>query len=422
MRSAALVGLVALLLVGGDARAEGDRVRELLGRWLAHSPEVSAWRAQIGAARFDVVTARLLPNPALAINLDGNVAGTSPDAAWGVAVELSEELPIFGQRRLRRIAAERALAATEASVLSTLWDRAADILDAILERAFAEARVRRARRKLDELTRLAGIVEKRVAAGAASTYDALRVETSMATVSAGLRTAETVRTQAEAALLALVADPSLKEAPLRPEDLRPIDAAVDERALVERALEVRPDLEQARRGQAAALARASSARRDAVPTPRLSVGTYVVSGPFGTQLRGGLSLPLPLFDRNQGQVGRALVEARGEADRARALEVRITEEVRGAVRSRDKARAALAEFRARGLAAATELVRRAEVTYQAGKFSIVELIDAYQAVWDARDEELALERQAAEADARLARAAVLLPLPTLTPLAPRASR
>jgi len=421
MRSRALIVAAALLVgVGGSARAaESDRVSELLRRWLTNSPEVSAWRAQIGAARFDIVTAKLLPNPELSVAVDGVLGGTSPDATWGIAVELGQELPIFGQRRLRRVAAERQLALTEASVLSTLWDRAGDILDAVIVRAFAEARVRRAQQNFEELMRLAGIVEKRVAAGAASTYDGLRVETSIATVAATLRTAEVDRTQAEAALLALVADPSLREAPLAPEDLRPLGGELDERRLVDRALEIRPDLEEAKRGETAARARAASARRDAVPSPRLALGTYIVSGPFGAQLRGGISLPLPVFARNQGQVGRALVEARGEADRARALEVRITEEVRGALRARTRVRAALADFRARGLASATELVRRAEVTYQAGKFSIVELIDAYEAVWAARDEELTLERQAAEAEAKLARAAVLLPLPTL---APRASR
>jgi cobalt-zinc-cadmium efflux system outer membrane protein len=415
----AALAIAAVVLASRSAWAEGDRVGDLFRRWLSNSPEVSAWRAQIGAARFDILTAKLLPNPDLSVAVDGVLGGTSPDATWGIAVELGQELPIFGQRRLRRVAAERQLALTEATVLSTLWDRAGDILDAVIERAFAEAQVRRAQRNLEELTRLAGIVEKRVAAGAASTYDGLRVETSIAKVSAALRTAETSRTQAEAALLALVADPSLREAPLGPDDLRPLDVSLDERRLVERALDLRPDLEEARRGETAAKARAASARRDAVPSPRLAIGTYIVSGPFGAQLRGGISLPLPVFNRNQGQVGRALVEARGEADRARALEVRVTEEVRGAMRARERARAALAEFRTRGLVAATELVRRAEVTYQAGKFSIVELIDAYQAVWDARDEELTLERQAAEAEAKLARAAVLLPLPTL---APRASR
>ena len=56
------------------------------------------------------------------------------------------------------------------------------------------------------------------------------------------------------------------------------------------------------------------------------------------------------------------------------------------------------------------MLRRAEVSYQAMKFSIADLFDAYRTMWDARSQELELERQMAVAEANLERAAVLVPL------------
>lgn len=62
------------------------------------------------------------------------------------------------------------------------------------------------------------------------------------------------------------------------------------------------------------------------------------------------------------------------------------------------------------LPAAAEMLRRAEVSYQAAKFSIAELFDAYRTMWDVRSQELDLERQMAVAEANVERAAVLMPL------------
>jgi outer membrane protein TolC len=69
----------------------------------------------------------------------------------------------------------------------------------------------------------------------------------------------------------------------------------------------------------------------------------------------------------------------------------------------------LRQFRKRSVAAATDMLKRAENTYQAESFSIDQLFDAYQTIWDARLQELELERQSADSEAALERATVLVP-------------
>jgi outer membrane protein TolC len=63
-----------------------------------------------------------------------------------------------------------------------------------------------------------------------------------------------------------------------------------------------------------------------------------------------------------------------------------------------------------GLKATDELLARAEVSYQAGTFAILDLLDADRAVWDARALALELEQAFAGAGAELEHAAVLLPI------------
>jgi outer membrane protein, heavy metal efflux system len=386
--------------------------QQLFERWLRSSAEVAALRAQIGSARFDVVTAELLPNPELSVGGTFLVAGAPPDGLSGVQAQLSVPLPIFGQMPARRRAAEALVSVAEMTVAAALWERASDLQSAMVDAAFADARVTMLERNLGELGRLRQIVEARTQAGANSTYDVLRVATAETTARAASRTAATDRAQAESRLLALMAEPALTEVHVTREGLEAFRGPPDESALVKLALERRPDLALVRRNVVASSRAADRWRKDAIPAPSVFAGAYAVQGPYGVQVTAGVAMPLPIFDRNQGQVGRALSDVHANELMSQALEVRIGTEVQGAWRARDAARTALREHREAALPLAVEMVRRAEVSYQAMKFSIAELFDAYQTMWETRLQELDLERQMAVAETNLERAAVLVPLGT----------
>lgn len=383
---------------------------QLFDRWLKHSAEVAAWRTQISAARWDVLTAKVLPNPSMQVNVNQLVAGTPPDSKTGYQAQVTWPLPIFGQLGARKAAAEARVTVAETQAIALLWQRAADIQAAMVDTAFADARVTMLERNLAELDRLQGIITKRAAVGSNSAYDVLRVTTSATTVRAALTTARTARAESESRLLALMAEPTLGRVHVTRAGLATFRGPLDEGALVRAALERRPDLELARRNALASSKQAESQRKDALPMPSLVAGGYVVAGPYGVQVTGGLSIPLPVFDRNQGPIGRSLADAQTSELFAKALEARIKNEVEGSWRAREAARTSLEQYRTASLPAVAELLSRAEVTYQAGTFSIAELFDAYRTTWDARLQELQLEEQMAQAEIALERAAVLVPI------------
>jgi len=87
----------------------------------------------------------------------------------------------------------------------------------------------------------------------------------------------------------------------------------------------------------------------------------------------------------------------------------VRAEVRGALSAYDDASRALTEFEQSGVVSTRELLERAEVSYQVGgDFSILDLLDAYRAVWDARAQKLELERSLADALADLQHAVALV--------------
>lgn len=421
MARVAFVGRVVALLFAlswapparADARGPGEAPlteQALLRRWLEKSPEVAAWRTQVGAARFDVVAAKVLPNPEVGFGVGKLLGGTPPDGDSEIEMRVSMPLPVFGQVSARREAADALVSVAEVAVASSLWARAGEIQQAMVERAYADARVGMLEQNLQELDRIRRIVATRASAGASGAYDVLRVDTAAGTMRATLHSARVERARAEAKLVALVADPELSVAPVVREGLAAFRGPEDEAALVRGALERRPDLALARRSARASEAQATRMRHEAIPTPSVYGAALLVQGPYGFQVTAGVSVPLPVFDRNQGAVGRAVTEAQGSELLTHAIEARIRAEVSGAWRARQSAHAALDDFREQSLVAATELLRRAETTYQVGAFSITELFDAYQTMWQARLQELDLDRQRADAEAEVERAAVLLPL------------
>jgi outer membrane protein TolC len=114
-----------------------------------------------------------------------------------------------------------------------------------------------------------------------------------------------------------------------------------------------------------------------------------------------------VFDRNQGAIGRAVAEADGGRAQQRAIETRVRVEVESAVRAVGTARDAVERFRASVLGVTLDLRTRATRAWQAGSFSIAELIDAWRAEWEARRQELELQRALALAQGDLAHVAML---------------
>lgn len=407
----------AAMLVSTGALADEPTIRDsdLFDRWLRASPEVAAWRMQVGSARFDVVTAGLIPNPSFLASTTQWVTGDNSNGKGQYTLQLSIPLPVFGQIGKRQEAAEALVTVAEVSVRYAVWQRAGDIQAAMLDRAYGAAKVEMLEKNLDELVKIEQIVKARSAAGAGSSYDVLRVQTSEASMRAGLDNARIARDRSESSLVSLIGDPTLTTAPLTRQGLAGFTGPEDEAQLIELALARRPDLHLARRAAAANEMAASAWRRNAVPVPSVFVaGTVGVGfqdlGPTNFYLTAGLSIDIPSFARNQGAIGRAENDAEANRVLGKSLEQRIRVDVSGAWRARQNAKRALEDFRTKGLSAASELMTRAEVTYQAGNFKIAELFDAYQTVWDARAQELDLARQMTDAEATVERACLLLPL------------
>ena len=129
----------------------------------------------------------------------------------------------------------------------------------------------------------------------------------------------------------------------------------------------------------------SAADRRGVPEPEIVAGmkySNALGGDRGSVI--AVQVPLPLFDH--GGPERAAAEARRRQAEARAaslrLELRAT--VAGLHAALQSRRDAATRYRSTAVSSADQFTRIAQVSYDAGERSILELLDAFRTAANAR--------------------------------------
>ena len=410
--------IAVVLAVGSIARGE-DTVRVSLDDALAllrrQSPELLAGALRVHAAHGDVVTAGLLPNPTLSAGVGNlpigrtNPRGLGPGDTVVESVGLDEEIQLWGRRGARHAAARGREAAAEAERADLDRRLAFEVRSRFVAVLEAGARLRLARENLARYRDTVRISERRAREGeiAEAEFDKIALEQRRFEREVG--EAEVDRREAVAGLLPLLG--------IDARDVEPVGALMlpaareDVDGLVDQALARRPDLRAAERARDAAGATLRLARAQRWPDPTVGLeythSEFQVSGDLATQLGTTLSVPLPVFDRNQGEVIRAEAEAliaRHEVDR---LRLEIPEEVRSAATSYAVARDRVRRFEGAFLRQADAAREAAEASYREGAVSLLEFLEAERAHIETQRDHLDALRDANVAAFALTRAAAL---------------
>jgi len=407
--------LTTTLLLAAGARAGADEPLTLAQAFalvLARNPELAASAAEIRAREAHVVQAGLRPNPHLEAEVE-NVGGSGTREGFEeteTTVGLSQLLELAGKRGKRRRVAELATDLAR-------FDHEARRLAALgaTTKAFVRALAAQERVKIAaDLEQLAGqgvdAMRAQVGAGAAPGVEVSRARVTLARSDVARRRAER---ELEAAARALAT--TWGEAGLGTRELAgdlSLPASLPSLAAVEDSAAEGPDV--ARWASELEERRAAVALEEAGRVPDVTVGAAGrhFSDNGDNALVFDLSVPLPVFDRNQG----AVAEARHRLEKAHAEREAAVLAARGAVASAYAELAAAHEEAARLRDDVIPEARRAfdgaRAAYRQGAFRVVDVLDAQRTLFDLRtDYVAALETfhvQAAEV-ARLTGAPVFQP-------------
>lgn len=355
---------------------------------LSRAPILRSAEAGRRAVQGDRVQAGLRPNPDFSLSSE-NFGGGGINAgirSLETTYALSQRIETGGKRQARIGAAESALALTGLDVAALRLDLAREVVRSMAEAVAAGRMVEIARERL----RLAGEVlratQGRVEAGREPFVQQRRAEVARETAGVGLERAQRDAGLALRALAVLLAAPRVEILPARAPWFDELGPKPDPA----RAPAAPPgQLDRARLDGLIAQRRAELdlQRRNAVPDLSVSGGVRRFrEGRGDSAFVLGLSVPLPVFDRNQGNILRAGAELnRAEADAERGR-LYLDAALADAERRLDQAWRAADSLRRIVLPAALEAAGFAREGYAEGKFSLLEVLDAQRVLSDVREQ------------------------------------
>lgn len=352
-----------------------------LGLFYSRNLELISAAYGLETAQAQRIIASAIPNPELVL-YSQEIAPRYPDASIGPAlyVTVSQLIETAGKRRLRMESSAVGARAAE----SELRD-AARILSQALRHAFyrlllAQKGQSMAEEQYRHVQQLVEVNQQRFDVGDISERDLARIKVEASKVQSDLDRAVANRGRANAELAVLLAWPQNAEQ-LVAEDRWP-DGSIFERlhdagSAGREAIDRRPDVESSRLRKAQADKEFELAKAHAIPDVTFNAGFGHDWGNIVTNAATlGLSVPLPIYYRNEGQVAQAGIHRNDAEVQIRRVENNVRAEVITALAAWRAADAVVKRFKQEILQKAKYIRDTAEVAYSQGDTDIVDLIQA----------------------------------------------
>lgn len=355
-------------------------LRQVLRLTVLQNPELAAAGSSIRAAEGRQIQAALLPNPSLfteADNLVDRGAGQSE-----TTLQLSQLVELGGKRQARIGVAKggRELAG---------FDYESKRLEVLVAatKAFVQTLAAQRRQTLAQETstlaqELVPAIQRRVEAGAANAVEMTRAQNAVGAARIEAQQAARDLATARQRLAASWAAPAPRFDHATG-DLERLPAVPPFATLAQR-LARNPALARATTEIALRQAEIQRAQADAVPDVTVALGPRYLADANAAALRLNVSLPLPIFHRNQG----AIHEARAELDRTAQLHAasasQLTVALNEACQSLIAAREEIDTLRGTLLPGSEEAFRQVNEGYAAGRFGLLDVLDTRRSLASAR--------------------------------------
>jgi cobalt-zinc-cadmium efflux system outer membrane protein len=372
----------------------GLTLDQAISSCLEGDPKIRAAFEGINQARGDLLTSSLLPNPQylgdgiflplrqFTPDNPGGPPQTDHNFSWSI------DWFLFGKRAAAMASGRLGVEVSAADFADQVRQRVAASIAAFYDVLEAQAMADLARIDLDSLKRVEELTRKRFGFGGVGAIEVDRIRLAVIDSQREVRNREKTVAAAKSSLRALIggrdADPDFRvdgsldvQKPTQP------PAAEEMLAL---AVQNRPDMESLRRQQAKAAADVRVEQTKACPTvtPAAAYSRQFqssIGAPDVSSYDVSLTMSVPIFDRNQGNIRKAQATQAQVAYNLQAQLVSLRAEIEQAV----------ADFRvasinvpsdAEQLKAAQSVRDRIEAAYKLGKLTVLDVLDAERAYRD----------------------------------------
>jgi cobalt-zinc-cadmium efflux system outer membrane protein len=368
-------GFLAEIVTGAEHPIRSYDLSDILALALEHSPVMNGAEAAVEESRGRRLAAGALMNP----TVSGSAGrGSIRDPRTGISITertITVEQPLEwpGKRVARQRAADAALSGAIAGMEEAKVAVTAEVKVAFYQLLFAQQDAQLAKENLRTVEEFVSLVQARV-----ETRESPKFELVKATVE--LQKADKDLARADNALLVARADLNRATGKVLGEsftiqgEFEAIKSGLDLAVLIEQALSRHPTLR--RQEKAVEQARFSLEQERAARIPTVSVIGQYHREAGDESVMAGLSVPVPIWYRRQGEIGMAMgAHHRAQAERTRAqheLEQAVTQHFQELQTSQRQ----IHVFEKGLLFQAKEALDIAQFSFRHGVASLLEVIDA----------------------------------------------
>ena len=371
--------LAAVFAVTAQAQQQSFTWAQIQDKFLATNPTLRAQAQTIESNRANEVTASLRPNPQF------------QNDTTSATIGIYQEFEMGGRRQARIESARLTTAISRTDFADGRRTLIFNLRQAFVGALLAKSDLNFAQDNLSNYQKVVDLNRAMLEHGALSRADFLKIELQMLQFQSDLDDATLALKTAKATLRAMVGAPNLPQDFDIEGDLRAVPVAKTLSELQQLAIANRPDLKSAETGRDKALADFRLAKADRWPDP--TIGTSLlhtgneISGPswfepfypkgnVSNAMGLGISVPIPVFNRNQGEVARTRSEQRRADFLAEAARYQVLQDVETAYASFQSSQERVQRYEQTYLSRAKESLDIEEFSFRNGAASILDFLDA----------------------------------------------
>ncbi|MBL8071840.1 MAG: TolC family protein [Nitrospira sp.] len=379
--SVVCMSLATVSFTGGhEARAETPRsaaysLPDILGLAVQHNPTLAGAEGMVKQSQGQQIAAGAYPNPSIT-GIAGRGAIRDPSTGTHVTERtftVEQPLEWTAKRQARQEAADAGVAGANAALEETRLTVLADVKVAFYHLLFAQRDVELAAQNVTSVEEVQRTVHARVAAGEATSFDSMKAGVEVQKAKKEVARANSTLLVAKARLNTLTAGSLGKDFSIQG-DFQAPKQGMSADVPAGQALEQHPAVRRLSKLAEQAEHTVRFEREARVPNISV-VGSYHREA-GDESLTAGLSVPLPLWYRRQGEIQSALgAQLRADAERRRAqneLEQAITQHAQEVRTAQDQ----LQVFETGLLKQAEQTLTVARTSFRHGAASLLDVLDA----------------------------------------------
>lgn len=357
---------------------------------IENNPSLAAANWGVGVSRGERTQAGLFQNPEISWEMEDTRRDTRT-----TTVQLTQPLELGGKRGARIDLADRGIDVAQVEVEQARNALRAEVIQVFYASLLAKLRVDLASESLALAERGVAIAQGRVRAGSASPIEETRAAVQLSEVRLELKRARAELGNSHVSLKAAMGTGASAEPVAINGDASILPDPPALQALLER-LDSTPEMRLAELAIVRQEASYGVEKAQRIPDVNISVGSQYSAEDRERINVVGISMPIPLFNRNQGNIFAAARRADQARDSRNATLLRTQATVQQAIDLWRTATDEIASFDKDILPSATRAVESTSRGFEMGKFGFIEVLDAQRTLISARNQYVAALSSATE--------------------------